>query len=206
MNTFLQQLAHNFDESEAVNLTNCDREPIHIPSLIQPHGLLIILTEPDLRIAQVSANALEVLGIAIKDLLDRPLAEFTGEELIKSIQACLDHNFEYPNPLRVEFDDLGDRLPLVFNGIVHRAPTNEIVLELEPCEPSAGSDFFQFYHQIKHNLAKIQTAKDLSALCDLVVQEVQAITGFDRVMIYRFSEQGDGTVITEVKQPLEQAV
>lgn len=201
MNTFLQQLAHNFDESEAVNLTNCDREPIHIPSLIQPHGLLIILTEPDLRIAQVSANALEVLGIAIKDLLDRPLAEFTGEELIKSIQACLDHNFEYPNPLRVEFDDLGDRLPLVFNGIVHRAPTNEIVLELEPCEPSAGSDFFQFYHQIKHNLAKIQTAKDLSALCDLVVQEVQTITGFDRVMIYRFSEQGDGTVIAEVKQP-----
>jgi light-regulated signal transduction histidine kinase (bacteriophytochrome) len=201
MNTFLQQLAHNFDESETVNLTNCDREPIHIPSLIQPHGLLIILTEPDLRIAQVSANALEVLGIAIKDLLDRPLAEFTGEELIKSIQACLDHNFEYPNPLRVEFDDLGDRLPLVFNGIVHRAPTNEIVLELEPCEPSAGSDFFQFYHQIKHNLAKIQTAKDLSALCDLVVQEVQAITGFDRVMIYRFSEQGDGTVIAEVKQP-----
>jgi light-regulated signal transduction histidine kinase (bacteriophytochrome) len=201
MNTFLRQLAHNFDESETVNLTNCDREPIHIPSLIQPHGLLIILTEPDLRIAQVSANALEVLGIAIKDLLDRPLAEFTGEELIKSIQACLEHNFEYPNPLRVEFDDLGDRLPLVFNGIVHRAPTNEIVLELEPCESSAGSDFFQFYHQIKHNLAKIQTAKDLSALCDLVVQEVQAITGFDRVMIYRFSEQGDGTVIAEVKQP-----
>ncbi len=142
MNTLLRQLAHNFDESEAVNLTNCDREPIHIPSLIQPHGLLMILTEPDLRIAQVSANALEILGIAIDDLLDRPLGEFAGDELIKSIQACLDHNFEYPNPLRVEFADLGDRLPLVFNGIVHRAPTGEIVLELEPWESLAGSDLF----------------------------------------------------------------
>ncbi|MEA5486015.1 MULTISPECIES: ATP-binding protein [Pseudanabaena] len=205
MNTLLRQLAHNFDESEVVNLTNCDREPIHIPSLIQPHGLLMILTEPDLRIAQVSANALEILGIAIDDLLDRPLGEFAGDELIKSIQACLDHNFEYPNPLRVEFADLGDRLPLVFNGIVHRAPTGEIVLELEPWESLAGSDFFQFYHQIKHNLAKIQTAQDLSALCDLVVQEVQALTGFDRVMIYRFSEQGDGTVIAETKQPDQEA-
>ncbi|MEA5477299.1 ATP-binding protein [Pseudanabaena galeata UHCC 0370] len=205
MNTLLRQLAHNFDESEAVNLTNCDREPIHIPSLIQPHGLLMILTEPDLRIAQVSANALEILGIAIDDLLDRTLGEFAGDELIKSIQACLDHNFEYPNPLRVEFADLGDRLPLVFNGIVHRAPTGEIVLELEPWESLAGSDFFQFYHQIKHNLAKIQTAQDLSALCDLVVQEVQALTGFDRVMIYRFSEQGDGTVIAETKQPDQEA-
>jgi chemotaxis family two-component system sensor kinase Cph1 len=201
MHTFLRQVDHDFDEFEAVNLTNCDREPIHIPSLIQPHGLLMILTEPDLRIAQVSANSLEILGIATDDLLDRPLAEFTGEELIKSIHACLDHNFEYPNPLRVEFDDLGDRLPLVFNGIVHRAPTGEIVLELEPWQSSAGSDFFQFHHQIKNNLAKIQTAQDLSALCDLVVQEIQALTGFDRVMIYRFNEQGDGTVIAETKQP-----
>jgi len=205
MNTFLRQVAHNSDEFEAVNLTNCDREPIHIPSLIQPHGLLMILTEPDLRIAQVSANALEILGIAIDDLLERPLGEFAGDELIKSIQACLDRNFEYPNPLRVEFADLGDRLPLVFNGIVHRAPTGEIVLELEPWESSAGSNFFQFYHQIKHNLAKIQTAQDLSALCDLVVQEVQVLTGFDRVMIYRFSEQGDGTVIAETKQPDQEA-
>lgn len=201
MNTFSRQVDHDCDEFEAVNLTNCDREPIHIPSLIQPHGLLMILTEPDLRIAQVSANALEILGIAIDDLLDRPLAEFTGEELIKSIHACLDHNFEYPNPLRVEFDDLGDRLPLSFNGIVHRAPTGEIVIELEPCELSGGSDFFQFYHQIKHNLTKIQTTKDLAALCDLIVQEVQALAGFDRVMIYRFNELGDGTVIAEVKQP-----
>lgn len=201
MNTFSRQVDDDFYEFEAVNLTNCDREPIHIPSLIQPHGVLIVLTEPDLRIAQVSANSLEILGIAPNDLCDRPLAEFTGEELIKSIQACLDRNFAYPNPLRVDFYGLGDRLPLAFNGIVHRAPTGEIVLELEPWESSAGSDFFQFYHQIKHNLAKIQTAKDLTALCDLVVQEVQALTGFDRVMVYRFNEQGDGTIIAEVKQP-----
>lgn len=71
MNTLLRLLTHNFAESETVNLTNCDREPIHIPSLIQPHGLLIVLTEPDLRIAQVSANCLEFLGIAIADLLPR---------------------------------------------------------------------------------------------------------------------------------------
>jgi chemotaxis family two-component system sensor kinase Cph1 len=205
----LKQVNHDFDKHdfdkfdkfEAVNLTNCDREPIHIPSLIQPHGVLIVLTEPDLRIAQVSANSFDILGIAPDDLLDRPLAEFTGEELITSIQACLDRNFEYPNPLRVDFYGLGDRLPSAFNGIVHRAPTGEIVLEMEPCESTSGINFFQFYHQIKHNLAKIQTAKDLNSLCDLVVQEVQALTGFDRVMVYRLNEQGNGTIIAEVKQP-----
>jgi len=96
MNTFLRQVEPDSYEFEAINLTNCDREPIHIPSLIQPHGLLIVLTEPDLRIAQVSANSFDILGIAPDDLLDRPLAEFTGEELIKSIHACLDCHFEIP--------------------------------------------------------------------------------------------------------------
>ncbi len=201
MNQFLRQVDHDFHEFASVNLTNCDREPIHIPSLIQPHGLLIVLTEPDLRIAQVSANCFEFLGIAIADLLDHPLAEFTGKELIKSIQGCLDRNFEYPNPLRVGFYGSDDHLPRAFNTIVHRAPTGEIVLELESWESLGGIDFFQFYQQIKHNLAKIQTAQNLVALCDLVVQEVQTLTGFDRVMVYRFNEYGDGTVIAETKQP-----
>ncbi|MBD2189168.1 ATP-binding protein [Pseudanabaena mucicola] len=201
MDNFLRQVDHDFYEFEAINLTNCDREPIHIPSLIQPHGLLIVLTEPDLRIAQVSANSLDILGIAIDDLLDRPLAEFTGKELIKSIRACLNHHFEYPNPLRVNFYGLAESLPSAFNGIVHRAPTGEIVLELEPWDASVSSDFFHFYYQIKQTLTKIQTVKDLAALCELVVQEIQALTGFDRVMIYRFNEQGDGSVIAETKQP-----
>ncbi len=195
MNKLLQQVDPDFDEFESVNLTNCDREPIHIPSLIQPHGLLIVLTEPDLRIAQVSANSFDILGIETDDLLDRPLAEFTGEELIKSIHACLDCHFENPDPLRVDFYEL------VFNGLVHRAPTGEIVLELEPWESLRGNDLFRFYRQIKYILAKIQTAENLAALCDVIVQEVQALTGFDRVMIYRFNERGDGTIIAEVKQP-----
>jgi PAS domain S-box-containing protein len=195
MNTFLRQVEPDSYEFEAINLTNCDREPIHIPSLIQPHGLLIVLTEPDLRIAQVSANSFDILGIAPDDLLDRPLAEFTGEELIKSIHACLDCHFENPDPLRVDF------YALAFNGLVHRAPTGEIVLELEPWESLRGNDLPRFYRQIKHNLAKIQTAENLATLCDLIVQQVQTLTGFDRVMIYRFNERGDGTIIGEVKQP-----
>ena len=195
MNKLLQQVDRDFDEFEAVNLTNCDREPIHIPSLIQPHGILMILTEPDLRIAQVSANCLDILGIAPDDLCDRPLADFTGEELITSIHACLDCDFENPDPLCVDF------CAFSFNGLVHRGPTGEIVLELEPWESLRGNDLFRFYRQIKHNLAKIQTAENLATLCDLIVQEVQALSGFDRVMIYRFNERGDGTIIGEVKQP-----
>ncbi|MGN6725364.1 MAG: hypothetical protein ACTHLZ_05570, partial [Tepidisphaeraceae bacterium] len=29
--------------ANTIDLTNCDREPIHIPGSIQPHGALLVL-------------------------------------------------------------------------------------------------------------------------------------------------------------------
>jgi light-regulated signal transduction histidine kinase (bacteriophytochrome) len=184
---------------EPVNLTNCDREPIHIPRSIQPHGVLMVLTEADLKIVQVSANSLDILGLAPADLLDRPLADLIGSDRITDIANCLERNFELINPLSISIGSP----PLNFNGIVHRAISGEIVLELEPLTANTDNthkDFFHFYHQIKNTLTKIQTTANLSELCNLIVQEIRRITGFDRVMVYRFNEQGDGAVIAESKQ------
>jgi len=190
------------EELDTVNLTNCDREPIHIPNYIQPQGLLLALAEPDLRITRVSENAPEILGMPAIELLNRPLADFIGsdrDELIESIRGCLDYSFEHINPLNLSIAS-AEGLVCPFNGIVHRAPSGEIVLELEPVKVESKSDFFQFYRHIKVTLAKMQTTQNLAALCDLVVQEMRELTGFDRVMIYRFNEGGDGTVIAESKQ------
>jgi len=203
MNQISMQISKNkLIGLDPVNLTNCDREPIHIPAHIQSHGLLLVLSEPDLRIMQVSENAYEILGMAATDLLDRPLADFISSDrrdLIEVIRACLDHSFEHVNPLNLAIAN-ADGVVRPFNGVVHRAPTGEIVLELEPVEFASKSDFFQFYRHIKVTLAKMQTTQNLTALCDLVVQEMRELTGFDRVMIYRFNEGGDGTVIAESKQ------
>jgi two-component system, chemotaxis family, sensor kinase Cph1 len=190
------------NELDTVNLTNCDREPIHIPNYIQPQGLLLTLAEPDLRITLVSENAPEILGMPVTELLDRPLSNFIGSDrggLIESIRGCLDHSFEHINPLNLSIAN-ADGVVRLFNGVVHCAPSGEIVLELEPVESASKSDFFQFYRHIKVTLAKMQTTQNLAALCDLVVQEMRELTGFDRVMIYRFNEGGDGTVIAESKQ------
>lgn len=194
------QIVNNFiNNLETVNLTNCDREPIHIPNSIQPHGVLMILSEPDLRIIRVSENTFEILGLTPANLLDRLLGEFISGEHIEAIGKCLDRSFEHINPIPLSFYSPEDFSPLSFNGIVHRAIGGEIVLELEPTVSTIKNDFFQFYHQIKNTLTKMQMALNLTELCNLIVQEIQAITGFDRVMIYRFNEQGDGTVIAEAK-------
>jgi len=188
------------NNSEAVNLTNCDREPIHIPNSIQPHGVLMVLSEPDLRIMQISNNTFDILGLIPADLLDRSLGEFISGEYLDLIRKCLG-SFENINPLPLSFYTPDDFTPLSFNGIVHRAITGEIILELEPIVPTLKNNFFQFYYQIKNTLTKIQTALNLTELCNFIVQEIQSITGFDRVMIYRFNEGGDGNIIAEIKQP-----
>ena len=52
-----------------IDLTNCDREPILIPGLIQPHGVMLVLKEPTLEIIQVSNNTSELLGQQTQELL-----------------------------------------------------------------------------------------------------------------------------------------
>ena len=39
-----------------VTLNNCDREQIHIPGAIQPHGAMLVVAEPGLIVLQASAN------------------------------------------------------------------------------------------------------------------------------------------------------
>jgi light-regulated signal transduction histidine kinase (bacteriophytochrome) len=190
------------NELDTVNLNNCDREPIHIPNYIQPQGFLLALSDPDLRIILASENASEILGISVTDLLDHPLDDFIMSDrgdLSVVIRACLDQSFEHINPLNLSIVN-ADGIGCPFNGVVHRAPSGEIILELEPVKADSKRDFFQFYRHIKATLAKMQTAQNLTALCELVVQEMRELTGFDRVMIYRFHEGGDGSVIAESKQ------
>src|SRR5690242_6135439 len=55
--------------ADPVDLSNCDREPIHIPGAVQPHGVLMALSEPALEITQVSDNAGRLLGVPVESLL-----------------------------------------------------------------------------------------------------------------------------------------
>jgi light-regulated signal transduction histidine kinase (bacteriophytochrome) len=57
-----------------VDLTDCDREPIHIPGTIQPFGVLFVLAEPSLTVAQVSENVHDHLPVGVEEVLGQPLA------------------------------------------------------------------------------------------------------------------------------------
>ncbi|MGI0485525.1 ATP-binding protein [Pantanalinema rosaneae CENA516] len=177
-----------------VDLTNCDREPIHIPGQIQPHGVLLVLQAPDLNIIQVSSNTQEVIGRIPETLLGTPLVDLLNELQTQQIQQCLTEDFERVNPLNLSIVCSEQRIE--FDGIVHRRD-GVVLLELEPRTSTGKPNFFDFYHQVKEPITRIQTAPTLQDMCRVVVKEIRRITGFDRVMVYQFDPEGAGMVIAE---------
>lgn len=178
-----------------VTLTNCDREAIHIPSSIQPHGILFALSEPEFTIVQVSNNTFHYLGLQPEELLSKKLSFLLDESQIQAIRMCLTEDFESVNPLKVSIER--DEETLIFDGIVHRS-IGAVILELEPTlSTQDDAKFFDFYNLVRTPLSKIQKSSTLSELCNVIVTEIRKITGFDRVMIYRFDEDGAGMVIAE---------
>ncbi|MBD2510210.1 GAF domain-containing protein [Nostoc muscorum FACHB-395] len=179
---------------ETIDLTNCDREPIHIPNLIQPHGVLLVLQAPTLEIIQVSSNSQEVVARQPEELLGKPLSYLFNVKQIKLIQQCLAEDFESINPLNLSIKRLNKSI--YFDGIVHRLD-NIIILELEPKQAKGQISFFNFYQQVRGTITRIQKAPTLLKMCQIVVTEVRRITGFERVMVYKFDQEGAGSVIAE---------
>jgi chemotaxis family two-component system sensor kinase Cph1 len=177
-------------------LANCANEPIRTPGAIQPHGVLLTLSEPEMRVVQVSANVQALLGKAVDAVLDAPLAQLLGEDYAQQVQLAAQQHHPLDAP-ELYFTLNGG----VFEGFVHRHQ-GVLVLELEvqakPIE-SLGAD--GRLNNLGRMLQRLHAAKSLEALYDVSVKEIQAITGYDRVLIYRFEEEGHGQVIAEASSP-----
>jgi len=177
-------------------LANCADEPIRFPGAIQPHGVLLTLSEPGLNIIQVSANVGTLFGHMPEVLLGQPLHTLIGAESARAVQAMAEDNTFFDAPaLHVTFNGTQ------FEGLLHRHQ-NVLVLEFEPrlenFKPHALNGRTS---NLGKMLQRLQSAKTLQALYEISVNEVQAITGYDRVLIYRFEEEGHGQVIAEASAP-----
>jgi two-component system, chemotaxis family, sensor kinase Cph1 len=179
-----------------VSLTNCDREPIHIPSAIQSHGVLLTFDEVSLAILQISQNSEAFLGKKPEAFLGKSLAILLQSEQLEAIRDCLSDGFENVNPLRLMLAVNGQQQ--AFEGIVHRV-NNVVVLELERLIEQQAVSFFDFYKFVKSPIDHLRSTTNLVELAEQSVITIRNITGFDRVMLYRFNKDGSGHVIAEDK-------
>ncbi|BAP44069.1 bacteriophytochrome histidine kinase [Pseudomonas sp. StFLB209] len=177
-------------------LSNCASEPIQFPGAIQPHGVLLTLTEPDLVLLQVSANIESLLGQRPEQVLGQPLACLLGEAQATLIAQARSAQ---------SFSD-APRLLLTCNGrefeaLLHRHD-GVLVLELECRDNNVlVANDKALTGNLGRILRNLQAAPTLQALYEACVREIQKLTGYDRVLVYRFEEQGHGQVIAEASSP-----
>ncbi|MEG4271537.1 MULTISPECIES: ATP-binding protein [unclassified Microcoleus] len=180
-----------------VDLTNCDREPIHISGFIQPHGVLLVVREPELEILQVSENTQDLLGVEPESAIGRNLSLFFNRVQLKKLKLCLcNENLKTVNPIKLSVINKGKYLE--FDCILHRVE-EVLMVELELATSPENLSVFSFYHSVRATISKIQSAKNLKELSQITVDEVRKISGFDRVMVYQFDHEGNGAVIAEDK-------
>ncbi|MFE6073658.1 hypothetical protein ACFVQB_04170 [Paenibacillus sp. NPDC057886] len=74
--------------NDPIDLNNCDKEPIHIPGFIQPHGVLLAVTTNNIpTIVQCSQNTEEHLGLTTQEMLGLPLEHLIGKDNIRQVLA-----------------------------------------------------------------------------------------------------------------------
>ena len=168
------------------------QDPIHIPRSIQPHGTLIIVNPETFKVLQVSDNTETFLGYAPQDLLNQPLETVIGATYQQEIMGCLEQDFSAINPIRIRLNNIE------MNLIVHK--NQEVIfLEFEPINSTYKNNFMTFYNMTKKVVDQIQLSKSLQDLSEIIVENIRKLTGFDRVMVYRFDADGSGHVIAEDK-------
>ncbi|ARF74236.1 histidine kinase [Kitasatospora albolonga] len=87
----------------------------------------------------------------------------------------------------------------LFDVTVHRV-AELLVLEFEPRAADGPFVFQNFYPRVRRALHRLQGAADVTECCAAAVREVQALTGYDRVVAYRFDgAEGPGQVIAEAR-------
>lgn len=162
------------------DIEGCAREPIHIPGAIQPHGALFVLRPSDMSVIQASANAAAVLGSAVS-LGEKPPGLGAEVERLRLW-------YESGEPtIQITAPEHGLML------MAHRADP-VIVVEAEHAEEAMASDIFPGLRSFVDRLA---AQSDAAGSLDETVRFVHDLTGFDRVLAYRFDEDWNGHVVAE---------
>jgi light-regulated signal transduction histidine kinase (bacteriophytochrome) len=180
------------DKDYLSDLSNCDKEPIHTPGSIQPHGVLIVGRRGDMRVVYASANAESATGRPARSILGIPLLDCLGPAVFAKIARRNEAGQVIAEPPRTIClsSDSGTRQYFTvhyLNDLMYV----EIEREVEDTEAA------HLPIQARTAIDAIRSATSLSELLGTAARELRSLTGYDRVMVYRFDNDGHGHVVAE---------
>lgn len=189
--------------------------------IIQPFGCMIAIDESCFRVIAFSQNARDMLGlnpltvpvpVPSLDLETKPdpilmigtdvRTLFMPSSVLLLEKAFGAREITLLNPIWVHSNYSGKP----FYAILHRIDVG-IVIDLEPArteDPALSiAGAVQSQKLAVRAISHLQSLPggDIKLLCDTVVESVRQLTGYDRVMVYKFHEDEHGEVVAESKCP-----
>ncbi|MFY7962995.1 MAG: ATP-binding protein [Elsteraceae bacterium] len=181
---------------EAIDYSECDRELIHQPDAIQPHGALIAIDPTDLSIQLASANLESVSGASLKRALGQPAALLFPEAFLESvIKETAEEGRRSSGVVKVQDGEWLDFL-------AHRSQA-WLIMELQrersplPAEGFALQEEQSFLEEFYATLIAFPSG---GFVAQGAAERIRKFTGVDRVLIYQFDPAGNGCVIAEDKE------
>ncbi|MGY0505780.1 GAF domain-containing protein [Luteimonas sp. e5] len=176
-------------------LAACADEPIRFSAAVQPHGYLLSCDADSGIVRHASANCEELFEVAAQELIGQPLDQLIHIDLAGLLASPDAARFrrlaQYVASLNIgpqaRFCDLSLHLA---QGLAH--------LEIEP-QVHAGAQLSaaELAHDMIARIALDGDDDDGARLHATMAEQVRRLTGFDRVMIYRFLDDDSGEVIAE---------
>ncbi|MEQ9643768.1 MAG: HWE histidine kinase domain-containing protein [Alphaproteobacteria bacterium] len=178
-----------------IDLTNCDREPIHMLGRVQPFGCLVSVSN-DWIVNHVSVNVSDLLGVDGQAMIGEQLTSYLSADAIHEIRGRLSLMGDGDSVERAfGVDVMGDGR--CFDVAVHISGRS-IVMEFEPSDPGSSQDYLS---SIRAMIGRLQRLEAIEPISTSAARYLKALSGFDRVMVYRFSPDGSGEVIAEACNP-----
>jgi light-regulated signal transduction histidine kinase (bacteriophytochrome) len=181
--------------STQVDLTNCDREPIHQPGAIQQHGVLVVCDAETLAVSHVSENVATILGIEPAELIGSDVLSLFAADARGAIEQALRSESSstpvYLHTVQVRSQTL--------DAITHRSG-DHLFLEFEPAQQSRPHSAPELYRLVQHSIMRLFRARSVAELAKVCAEQVRQLSKFDRVMVYQFDHEWNGSVIAEEKQ------
>lgn len=172
--------------------TECDKEPIHELGRVQSFGFLAA-TDKEGIFTHISRNADFGSGIDNNALLGTSFWELVGRDASHSIRGALHQASIIKKPTRLYAFTL-PTTDTLFDVSVHQSGSSSII-EFENRDHRASQD-----NVLAAMMSQIAEPDTLDELYAALVAGIKVASGFDRVMLYRFLDDGAGEVIAEMKE------
>ncbi|WP_405211815.1 ATP-binding protein [Dokdonia sp. Asnod2-E02] len=171
-----------------IDLTNCDKEPIHLLGQVQSHAYLFVIDALKKQIVRVSENVFNLLSRKREDIHTITIKDVFGPSA-----STIASHIEGKNTQTIEVEVKEKRYV-----VITHYKEDLIYIELEPVVAQAEAHIVQ--RQLSDIITDLSQAITVRGMCDKTANLIKELTGYDRVMVYKFDQNWNGTIISESRE------